>query len=188
MDSVDKNFGLLIAFGLPGFLLMAGLPEPLSTSIASVLALECEHSVGSFLYLVPLSIGFGIGLSAIRWILVDSILHLTGLKKPMLNFAELDSKLSSYNLLVEHNYRFYQFYANTLVAILIMAGVRLRTNQLPSTEALFWTGSLSLVLAIASRDCLQRFYERCRILLGEVPILLNANPQRHKYGKKKRNS
>ena len=184
MEAVDKNFGLLIAFGLPGFMLLAGLPDTFSTSIASVLAFETEHSVGSFLYIISLSMGFGMGLSAIRWLLIDTILHATGLRRPSLNFAQLDAKLSSYGLLVEHNYRFYQFYSNVLVAILIMMGLRLRTHQLPSPEALMWIGILVLVLAAASRDCLKRFYDRSQLLLGELPTGPAANLELHEKEKK----
>ena len=168
MDSLVKNFGLIIAFGLPGFLVLVGLPPQVTSSMASLLKQPGQPSLEGFLFLLPASIGCGLILSAIRWMLVDSLLHWTGVQKPNLNYHSIPSKLEAFNLFVEHNYRFYQFYSNCLVAILLLLAVHWRIDGRPSTECLILLGSLCMVLAAASRDCLSRFYLRARITLGEL--------------------
>ena len=186
MDQLDKNFGLLIAFGLPGFLVFTQLPPQLMTPLASFMVQTGEPSIGGFLYTLIGSIGCGIILSAIRWMLVDSAIHWTGVRKPKLNFRSMDTKLQAFSLLVEHNYRFYQFYSNSLVAILMLVGMRFRTDGCPSPEAFFWLGLLCIVLAAASRDCLVRFYQRASLVLGELnePVATNAAKS---HAKQKRN-
>ncbi len=168
VDSLVKNFGLVIAFGLPGFLVLVGLPLQITTSMANLLNQPGPPSLEGFLYLLPASICCGLTISAIRWMLVDTLLHLTGVRKPNLNFHSIPSKLEAFNLFVEHNYRFYQFYSNSLVAVLILLAVHWRIDGRPSTESLCLLGSLCVVLAAASRDCLTRFYLRARIMLGEL--------------------
>ncbi len=176
LDQLDKNFGLLIAFGLPGFLVFTGLPTQLMTPLVSFMVQNDQPSIGGFLFSLPASIGCGIILSAIRWMLVDSAIHWTGVRKPNLNFRSMDTKLQAFSLLVEHNYRFYQFYSNSLVAIFVLVGIHFRMDGCPSRETLFWLGLLCIVLAAASRDCLARFYQRASLVLGELnePVTTNA--------------
>lgn len=156
------------------------------TPLVSFMVQNDQPSIGGFLFSLPVSIGCGIILSAIRWMLVDSAIHLTGVRKPNLNFRSMDIKLQAFSLLVEHNYRFYQFYANSLVAILVLVGIRLRMDGCPTHETLFWLGLLCTVLAAASRDCLARFYQRASLVLGELnePVTTNAAK---KNAKRKRN-
>ena len=168
MDSLVKNFGLIIAFGLPGFLVLIGLPPQATSPLANLLNQPGQPSLGGFLYLLPASIGCGLILSAIRWILIDTLLHWSGVRKPNLNFHSIPSKLEAFNLFVEHNYRFYQFYSNCLIAILVLLAVHWRINSRPSAEVLGLLGLLCVVLVAASRDCLARFYLRARITLGEL--------------------
>jgi hypothetical protein len=185
LDQLDKNFGLLIAFGLPGFLVFTQLPPQLMTPLASFMLQNDQPSIGSFLYTLPASIGCGIILSAIRWMLVDSAVYWTGVRKPNLNFRSMDTKLQAFGLLVEHNYRFYQFYSNSLVAILLLVGMRFRIDGRPSPETLFWLSLLCVVLAAASRDCLARFYQRARLVLGELNEPVETNTAKN-HAKKKR--
>lgn len=156
------------------------------TPLASFMVQNDRPSIGSFLYTLPASIGCGIILSAIRWMLVDSAIHWTGVRKPNLNFRSMDTKLQAFSLLVEHNYRFYQFYSNSLVAILLLIGMRFRTDGRPTLETLFWLGLLCVVLAAASRDCLARYYQRARLVLGELNEPADTYVSKN-YAKKKRN-
>jgi hypothetical protein len=188
MDSLVKNFGLVIAFGLPGFLVLVGLPSQVTNTMANLLKQPGQPSLEGFLYLLPTSIGCGLILSAIRWMLIDTLLHWTGVRKPNLNFHSIPSRLEAFNLFVEHNYRFYQFYSNSLVAILILLAVHWRIDGRPSTECLCLLGSLCVVLSAASRDCLSRFYLRARITLGELnqPQQAIGNNKRQKKRSRKR--
>ena len=70
---------------------------------------------------------------------------------------------------VEHSYRYYQFYGNLAISLLLL----LTTHVLESTTRWTWKTYTSLIalevlLVIASRDCLARYYTRLRQLLGEV--------------------
>jgi hypothetical protein len=167
VDSLVKNFGPIIAFGLPGFLVLIGLPPQVTSSMANLLNQPGQPSLEGFLYLLPASIGCGLIISAIRWVLIDTFLHWTGVRKPKLNFHSIPSKLEAFNLFFEHNYRFYQFYSNSLIAILILLAAHWRIDGRPSSECLGLIGLLCVVLVAASRDCLSRFYMRARVTLGE---------------------
>ncbi len=117
LESLDRNFGLLIAFVLPGFLFLVGLVELADQfSIDLPPQLVGSQQLGDFLYFLLASTAAGVGLSGLRWVIVDRLLHATGLEPPALNFQKLEAKHASFMLVVENNYRFYLFYANCLVA------------------------------------------------------------------------
>jgi hypothetical protein len=68
---------------------------------------------------------------------------------------------------VEHNYRFYQFYSNLCVSLLVVVFNHVLQPQLARTwQTYFGLGSLEILLLIASRDCLSRYYQRLGQLLG----------------------
>jgi hypothetical protein len=63
-------------------------------------------------------LGIGIILSALRWLLIDTLHHGTGLTASALDFALLQDRLDVFLVAVEHNYRFYQFYSNLCVSLI----------------------------------------------------------------------
>lgn len=165
MDSIDKNFGILIAFGLPGFLFLAGLPLEARPFTDQLCSPSSPPTLGGFLYALPVSLGCGIMLSGIRWITVDWLMHLSGLEQPRLNFAKLAPQLPAYTVLVEHHYRYYQFYSNTLVAVIGLLLAHIRLREIPSLELLVWIVTLCIILFFAARDCLRRYYSRLTQIL-----------------------
>ncbi len=54
--------------------------------------------------------------SAVRWTVIDTLHHRTGLPPPHLDFSRLQANLDAFQMAVEHNYRHFQFYANMIVA------------------------------------------------------------------------
>ena len=65
----DKNFGLIIAFLLPGFLLLwlLSLSDIGNAEIGAWLKRFSDPSVSGFLYVALASLALGLIISAIRW-------------------------------------------------------------------------------------------------------------------------
>ena len=171
LESLNRNFGLLIGFVLPGFVFLVGLVllEESETFQEWPQPLAQLGQLGGFLFFVLASTAAGIVLSAVRWVILDNILHATGLEAPSLDYRNLESKQSSFMLLVENNYRYYLFYGNTLIGLLLI-GVAAISNQreLTTIDVVRWS-ALCAILFVASRDSLKRFYTRSRLLMGEAP-------------------
>jgi hypothetical protein len=75
-DVTGKNFGVIIAFLLPGFVLLWGLSYS-SKPIADWLARSSGSdaaTIGGFLYSTLASLALGLLVSATRWLLVDHFL------------------------------------------------------------------------------------------------------------------
>ena len=115
-----KNFGLLIAYVLPGFVALWGISH-FSPTVDSWITSSQQGAptIGGFLYVTLASLVAGLTVSAIRWAVIDTLHHATGLKPPQWEFANLDDRLQGFHGLVENHYRYYQFYANGLVALII---------------------------------------------------------------------
>lgn len=166
-----NNFGLVIAYVLPGFTALWGVAAfvPLLPESFDFLS-DATPNLGSFLYSSLAAVAVGLTISTIRWMIVDTIHHATGLRPPAWDFALLAERADAFNIIVEHYYHYYQFYANTVVSLLVVLGVRRW-----SVGALFesWTlldaGLLTLVVILfaGSRNSLQRYYTRGGQLLSK---------------------
>jgi ABC-type long-subunit fatty acid transport system fused permease/ATPase subunit len=170
MKEVDKNFGVIIAFLLPGFILLWGLSFS-SDAVSSWLAVSSADksaSVGDFLYSTLASLALGLIISAARWLLVDHVLGWMGVKDPGLNFRNLKEKdvASAFSGAIENHYRYYQYYANTLVAIIgafsAYVGAAHHTVVWKA-----WVGAIAIVaiLFLGSRDALTKYYDRAAEIL-----------------------
>lgn len=171
MDSSTNNkFGLVIAYFLPGFVVVWGVSfySPTLSSWLSTGAVS-GPTVGGFLYVAMSSLAAGLTVSAARWAVVDTIHHRTGIAAPLLDFSQLQERLSAFDLAVEHYYRYYQFYGNTFVALPFLYGCRLAVD---GGSVFGWSTLgflvLEVVLFAASRDSLRRYYSRASQLLGTV--------------------
>ena len=169
-DVSDKNFGVIIAFLLPGFLLLWGLSNSIE-SIARLLASSSDKdapSVGGFLYATLASLSLGLLLSAARWLIVDHLLGWIGVRDPGLIYENLKDKdrYAAFLGVVENHYRYYQYYANTLVAILVAFGVHLMFGKQPATISV-WIAVLavSAALFLGARDSLKKYYSRAHSVL-----------------------
>ena len=123
-EITEKNFGVIIAFWLPGFLFLWGLSFSLP-SVASWLATSTASGgakVGEFLFATVASLAVGLVINAIRWAFVQELLlyGLTRLRRANINYGSLTNKdvLSAFNGAIENNYRYYQYYSNAFVAII----------------------------------------------------------------------
>lgn len=169
MQSVtNANFGPLVAYLLPGATVLLGI-SPFSPLVRSWFAVSPDGAptIGGFLFLTVASMGIGMTVSAVRWLIIDTLHRLTGLALPSLDFSRLGPNVDAFGLLIEIHYRHYLAYSNEAVA-LVIAYVSYRIN-LGRTPALGWMDVLFVVLEavflITSRDTLKRYYTRSQQLL-----------------------
>jgi hypothetical protein len=170
MPSISNaNFGPLIAYLIPGATVLVGL-LPSSPTLRTWFATAPADAptIGGFLYLTVASLAVGMVVSALRWVVVDTIHRLTGLSVPPLDFSTLGRNVEAYVLLIEIHYRHYQFYANMLVATAISyACYRVRLGGLlPLGWADLGILALGGIFFLTSRDTLQKYYARSRQLLA----------------------
>jgi len=117
-DLSGRNFGLVIAYVIPGFIVLWGLShvsEPVRAWMVG--AGTAGPSVGGALYVALASLGCGMTASLFRWLLVDTLHHRTGVTRPVLDETKLPERLAAFDYLVENHYRYYQFYGNSAVAL-----------------------------------------------------------------------
>lgn len=169
-DLTTKNFGLVIAFLIPGFLIVLSA-ESHSSLIASWLggSIASAPTVGGFLFITLAAIAAGMMVSIVRWLLIDTIHHHTGIKRPEWNFARLPENLEAFESTVDNHYRYYQAYANLLVAIMVavLLHPRFPTEFGYSPTIGYSTITLlAVLLFVASRDAMQKYYARTSAILS----------------------
>lgn len=177
MDIIStRNFGLLIAYVIPGFICLLGvacMSEPVWLWLVG--AGTAGPSVGGVLFVGVASVGAGMTASVVRWALVDSLHRFTGLRRPTLDEARLSDRLAAFDYLVEQHYRYYQFYGNSLVSA-VAAYLMWRWSDVSDR---FPPGPPELLLLVlggvflaGSRDALRNYYAGSIVLLGTIA----ANP------------
>jgi hypothetical protein len=168
-DVSPFNFGLIVAYIVPGFVVLWGLSYH-SETVRQWLTVTADQAptVGDLLYATLASVAAGVIVSAVRWAVIDTLHHHTGIPPPRWNFAMLPERLEAFRMLVEDHYRYFQFYSNSLVALAFLYVAR-RTvvgalaNQW-GVDAGFIT--VGIVLFIGSRDALRRYYRRAEQLFA----------------------
>jgi hypothetical protein len=168
-EITDKNFGLIIAFLLPGFLLLwfVALSDNDKSEIGPWLKSFSDPSVSGFLYVILASLALGLIISAVRWAMVDHLLgwcfRLCGKPLPEIDFSKLrdPDKFAAFQGVNENHYRYYQYYSNTLVAIVVGGLIYLiQAKESPSPLVTLIVVALILILFAASADCLFKYHER----------------------------
>lgn len=170
----SDNFGLLIAYLIPGFLALCGI-SPHSELIETWLGATAENppTIGGFLYVTVASVAAGITVSTVRWLVLDYVHHRSGLSPPALSPTDLQANIDAFKSAVEYHYRYYQFYGNTLVALVVLLVGRFPAWN-TAVDRLRWTTMIALVFLgalffKASRDALKKYYTRIGTLQHEIP-------------------
>jgi len=163
-ELTSSNFGLVIAYLVPGATALWGLAG-YSPTVQNWLAAAPgdSPSIGGFLYVTLAALSTGLLVSALRWILLDTIHHCTGIPRPNWDFAALPRSVDAFGLLVEAHYRYYQFYANMCIALPLAYVARRMESPLQSSDRFLVdvaVVALEVVLFAASRDALRKYYER----------------------------
>lgn len=143
----------------------------LSPPVAAWLAADPGPSLGGFLYSTLASLTAGMTVSAVRWAIIDTFHQNTGLPRPEWDDSKLAERLPALEYLIETHYRYYQFYANSLVAMaLTHAAWRLSGHGASVPWGLPEAGALlvGVVFLAGSRDTLRKYYRRATLLLGQA--------------------
>lgn len=169
-DATERFFGYAIAYILPGFVSLWGISQ-LSPMLANWLSADAQSNpaLGGVLYAILASLAAGLTISAVRWALIDTLHHHTGVPFPHPDFSHLQDKLDGYRLAVEHYYRYYQFHANMFIAIAVAESCRVFAGHRPPTAELVLVATVALVHLVTSRNSLERYYTRIGLLLGTRP-------------------
>lgn len=168
-DESITDFGVVIAYLLPGMGALWGLSQ-LSPEISLWLggASVGSATIGGFLYTTLASIAAGLTSSTIRWLVIDRIHHATGVRAPKWDFSQLGDRVEAFDLLVEIHYRYYQFYANSLVSALFAYGAW-RTSIGFDNPPWGWPDvamiGFTAMFFAASRNTLMNYYSRAGKLL-----------------------
>lgn len=170
-DLSGRNFGLVIAYVIPGFIALWGLSW---CSEAVRVWLQgtgtAGPSFGGALFVIVASIGCGLVLNAVRWATVDQVHHLTGLPHPHWDDSGLQKNLEAFDYLVENHFRYYQFYGASLVACVVAyAAWRVGGGVDTTGGAEFGVSLLVGVFLVSSRDALRKYYSGTSLLLGTLP-------------------
>jgi hypothetical protein len=181
-DVSNENFGVIIAFWLPGFILLWGLSlsmPHLSAWLAHPPGTVDGATVGDFLYATLASLALGLLISAVRWLVVDNILRYSK-TLPTINFANLTDKdvFAAFLAANENHYRYYQYYSNTLIAILVAFIFYL----LYGPQHVPFVGWIVVLLAIgilflASRDAFTKYHERAAAITSNKPSSTSGNSE-----------
>ena len=157
---------MIIAFWLPGFILFWGLTYshakladwlPKSDSVDAPL-------VGRFFYASLASLALGLLINAARGVIVDNLFYfVTCLKRAEINNVHLKNEetLAAFQAAVENHYRYYQYYANSLVAIFgATVAYVFSKKEFPPTLNFILIIAILVILAWAARKELDAFNQR----------------------------
>lgn len=168
-DNVSGNFGLLVAYLIPGATVLWGFSlfsPPLAALF--VAAPPDAPTLGGFLYLTVASLAAGMTINAVRWAILDMIHAQTGLALPAFDFSKLGTNVEAFRLLIDIHYKHYQFHANMIVSTAITyACYRTHIGWL-----CLWgwrdvsVATLEIIFFAMSRDTLRKYYSRGSQLLA----------------------
>ena len=166
-ELTDKNFGLLIAYVLPGFVTLWTLKDvnPLVSEWLSP-SPTIPAGLESLFFVAMASTTAGLTISAIRWAFVDTLHHFTGLPRPVWDDSRLPTHLQAFNAVIEWHYRHYQFYSNMLVALAALFTVRCFHEPRPEPWMIAGFFLVEVIFVATSRDTLRKYYARTARLLG----------------------
>jgi len=168
-DLSPFNFGLIIAYLAPGFVTLWGASYH-SPTVRSWLAAvpQTAPSIGGLFYTTLAALAAGVILSAFRWAIIEPLHHRTGVQPPDWDFSRLDRSLPAYQAMVEQHFRYHQFCANMVIALVFAYSARmaaLGANGYPWGWLDLGCPLIVIVLFAGSRDALAKYYRRAGSLL-----------------------
>lgn len=163
-----NDFGLLIAYVLPGFAALHGLAFCMPEVGQWLGALpDNAPTLSGFLYGTVASVAAGLTVQSVRWLVIDSLHHWTGIRPKHWDFSLFQEKLAAYDKLTENHYRFHQFYGGSLVALTwLLAARHLAAMSLHSDRVDVGILLLVVLFWLGSRDSLAKYYRRVDAVLA----------------------
>ncbi|QDU42880.1 hypothetical protein Mal52_13490 [Symmachiella dynata] len=175
MNSISqKNFGILIAYLIPGFTTLWGASFFSETLRAWLGASPVgAPTVGGFLYVTIGSLAAGLIVGTVRWAVIDRLHHRTGISEPAWDFARLRESVAAYDVLNELHYKYYKCYSAMFIAVAFVYVSHRLAFGFDSPPPV-WTEAglivLESILWMASRDALHKYYTRVERLLGTESV------------------
>jgi len=167
MDKFGLDFSLLIAYLVPGSVVLAAL-SLYSGRIQQLLSGDHGGPSGSAVAaLAVLALALGIVTNAITWAMVRPLIHRTGVKRVAIQQRPTAESFQAYKLIIEHTFRYYQCYSNLLTALLIFAISYLLVNGCAGLPVACVVLIVAGVLFCAARDSLERTYSRIETWLNK---------------------
>lgn len=165
--ATTESFGLLIAYLIPGFIVLWGMSH-FSSDIQGWMGVaeRSTESIGGFLYGTVAAIGAGLTASTVRWLLIDPIHHWTGIRPPTWEVGNLHTHTTVLEILIDSYYRYFQFYANSAVAITFAATTHWIADGFQWVEFAVVFALCTLFLA-GSRNTLSKYYAQVKDILSE---------------------
>ena len=156
-DQLGKSFGLVIAFLIPG---MIGLYAA-SFYVRMIqewfgTAASQSTNVGGFLFVVVASVGMGVFISGVRWFALERILWHRPISLP----DRTEKTEPIYQNLVHQHYYFYLFYANSLVALIVLYVAWLAATSRSGGSIAIMSAlgvGAGVILFFSAKDALGRF-------------------------------
>ncbi|WP_437186780.1 hypothetical protein SH668x_000136 [Planctomicrobium sp. SH668] len=96
--------------------------------------------------------------------MIDPLHHWTGIRQPAWRMRDFHARTAGLQVLIEAHYRYYQFYANCLIAILFAAAMHWLTAGFRPWE-LLPVSFLVLLFFAGSRDTLSKYYRQVEGML-----------------------
>ncbi len=172
--SNERQFGFVIAYLIPGFIVVNGIGE-VSPTVANWLAVSTNPTIGGFFYIVLLSLLVGLTCSTVRWLCLDSFHRWRGLKPTKWEMERLSKNIEAFDLIVSYHYRYYQFYGNVLVAVpvtLALFGYTSGPSQIESITIVIVV-AFELLFFVGSNDSFRKYVHRSNELLEAKSRLIS---------------
>ena len=164
----SNNFGLLIAYLIPGFITLIGVAR-ISPTVDAWLRAGADEvpTVSGFLFGTLAAIAAGLVINAIRWHTVDPLHYASGVPRKRWDYPRLADQVAAFQYLVANQFRYYECYANTMVAIAFSSAVWFATADSIDATAVAAFLAIQFVLWSASRRTLLNYHRRIGAFLGE---------------------
>ncbi|MCX5005340.1 hypothetical protein OHB05_22395 [Streptomyces sp. NBC_00638] len=171
-DFTLTTFGLVIAYFLPGILMLYG-GAFWDKRIADVFKIfrGSESNLGLFLMVLSAALTVGLVLTPFRSLIYEEIIWRNRrLKKEDFRKLTDERKLDSFRTLVDEQYRYHMFWGSSSLAVIPLASAFIRSSYLESSGR----GLLSVLSCLAVEavivwsaiEAYKRYVDRARVILG----------------------
>ena len=173
-DTIPTYFGLTIAFIVPGLLGLYALSffaPPVGDWLG--VAAKQDANFGGFLFALVASIGMGVFISGLRWLTLEWAMP----ERPNFDYAQLaDPEVRKVVELASiHHYQFYQFYANTLCALVLVFAAWWWNAAGPTPwdigSRFGMLAGACAVLFFSARNCLDEHDGKVKPCLSSPPLV-----------------